>query len=759
MKIKLLNSFFIGCSLVLGLAVFNLNPKEESIAQESELIAEAKVDNLNNFKSGQSVESFFKSFTNQALNSPPTSELDINNILGSGGYDVEIQSGIKTFLRYASHLNNNGNFEFFDPNLATYSPVALYFIDWGDSKTRTHIEDHVCAAGLHTLLYAITFPGGTSDTSEFMVFVREFTSRILTSATGVNLAYTYNWIKNEVIVTTTQYQENIDAGYSIVVVTDENNCTNIDDYDKTEPKPIKIDAVEKTPIVCNGENEIPDAFSPQNLADKFNVFINIDVQGGNLLQTGLNGFTYQYEWKNEVNDVISTEKKLTDVGLGLYKVDVYDNLVCVASKDVELVMPDPIDITVNRKDETCAFNEDGSIELDITGGIEPYTIEWETGETGAILNDLPPGTYTAIITDKYNCSEEVAVEIVGVNALEIDHNAESISCFNAADGFIDVNVNGGRQFIDGSYEYQWSGPDGFTSSDASISKLSIGGTYTLFVTDASNCTEVLDFLINEPAPLEVSFQTTQANCFGIDDGTITLFVSGGTPPYTSNFGPGDETFVFENLEPSIYDIEVMDDNGCIELLEIEIEPDFINDIDPPQADPFQEFCIEDQPMLSDLNVQGLVIKWYLSPSGDVPLPDDYLIAESSILYARNFDKSSNCLSSQTLRVEVNIIEGILEVNNFITINGNNLNEKLNVINIELFPENEMKIYNRYGKLVWETTNYNNTNNAFKGMSNVGGTINKSNFLPMGTYFYILNYKSPCNKNTKKGFVQVDNNNR
>lgn len=178
MKIKLLNSFFIGCSLVLGLAVFNLNPKEESIAQESELKAEAKVDNLNNFKSGQSVESFFKSFTNQALNSPPTSELDINNILGSGGYDVEIQSGIKTFLRYASHLNNNGNFEFFDPNLATYSPGALYFIDWGDSKTRTHIEDHVCAAGLHTLLYAITFPGGTSNTSEFMVFVREFTSRI-----------------------------------------------------------------------------------------------------------------------------------------------------------------------------------------------------------------------------------------------------------------------------------------------------------------------------------------------------------------------------------------------------------------------------------------------------------------------------------------------------------------------------------------------------------------------------------------------------
>ena len=587
----------------------------------------------------------------------------------------------------------------------------------------------------------------------------EFTGRILISATGGTGSYSYNWLKDGMFVATTQDLENIGAGYYTVIVTDENSCIATEDFEVTEPTPIEIEIVEKTAIVCNDEFEIPDAFSPQNLADEFNGFINIEVQGGTPLQTGPTEFTYQYEWLNEIEDIISTEKNLTGVGPGLYTINVYDNLSCVASKEVELIMPEPIDIAAESEDETCAFNEDGSIELDITGGTEPYNIVWNTGETGAILNNLAPGTYTATITDKYNCNEEVSVEIEGVNALEIDHNAESISCFNAADGFIDVNANGGRQFTNGSYEYQWSGPEGFTSTEASISNLSIGGTYSLVVTDASNCSEVLDVFINEPAPLEVSFQTTQANCFGIDDGTITLFVDGGTPPYTSNFGPGDSTFLFENLEPGIYDIEVMDDNGCIELLEIEIEPDFINEIDPPQGEPFQEFCIEDQPMLSDLNVQGLGVKWYLSPTSDDALPDDYLITETTILYARNFDESLNCLSSQTLRVEVSIIEGILEVNNFITVNGNNLNERLNVVNIELFPENEMKIYNRYGKLVWETTGYNNTDNAFKGESNVGGTLNQANFLPTGTYFYILNYKSPCRNDTKKGFVQVDNNNR
>lgn len=480
MKIKLLNSFFIRYSLIVGLAFFSLIPKEESCAQETNLISEVKIGNFNNFKSSKSL---FKSFINQALKPLPTPELYIGNISGYIEYNSNRQRGSKTFLRCNNRLNNNGNFEFFNPNL----PVNQYFIDQGDSITCTQIEDH--------------------------------------------------------------------------------NCT-----------------------------------------------------------------------------------------------------------------------------------------------------------------------------------------------LEIDHNTESISCFNAANGFIDVNVNGGRQFTDGSYVYQWSGPKGFVSTQASISNLSIGGLYTLVVADANNCREVLDVFINKPAKLEVDFQVTQVNCFGVDDGTITLFVNGGTPPYTSNFGPGDDTFLFENLEPGIYDIEVMDDNGCIELLEIEIEPDFVNEINPPQGKPFQEFCIEDQPMLSDLNVKGSGVKWYLSPSGYDALPNDHLIAESTILYARNFSESLKCLSSQTLRVEIRIIEGILNVNNFITVNGNNLNEELNVNNMELFPENEMKIYNRYGKLVWKTTNYENTNNTFKGMSNVGGKISQSNFLPKGTYFYILNYKSPCNKNTKKGFIQVENNN-
>lgn len=612
--------------------------------------------------------------------------------------------------------------------------------------------------------YAIEAPDELIVTEDAALNIQchgEFTGKILISLTGGTGSYSYSWLKDGMLVATTQDLENIGAGYYTIIATDQNNCSVTEGFEITEPDPISIEVLEKTAIVCTDEISIPKNETSKAVGDEFNGFINISVEGGTPLQTGPNEFTYQYEWKNAVNQVISTEKNLTGVGPGSYSVDVYDNLSCIASKDVELIMPDPIKIEVSSQDETCAFGEDGQISLNIEGGTAPYNVEWSNGATGKELSQLPPGAYTANITDKYNCEISIDVEIEGVDALAMNHTFENISCFGAKDGFVDVVIEGGRLLPNGSYDYQWSGPNGFTSSEPSLSNLD-EGVYSLVVTDASNCTVNLDVEINEPTQLQVGFRTTQANCFGIDDGTITLFIEGGIPPYTSNFGSvgsDNSTFLFDQLAPGTYDIEVMDDNGCMEILEIEIEQDFINEIDPPTGEAYQEFCIEDQPSLSDLNVSGMDIKWYLSPADEIALAPDYLIAESTILYARNFDADLNCLSSNVLEVEVNIIEGIIDVNNFITVNGNGLNEKLNVINIESFPENEMKIYNRYGKLVWETTSYNNTDNTFRGASNVGGTLGQSNFLPTGTYFYILNYKSPCKNDTKKGFVQIDNNNR
>jgi gliding motility-associated-like protein len=106
--------------------------------------------------------------------------------------------------------------------------------------------------------------------------------------------------------------------------------------------------------------------------------------------------------------------------------------------------------------------------------------------------------------------------------------------------------------------------------------------------------------------------------------------------------------------------------------------------------------------------------------------------------------------------------GSILVNNAISPNGDALNDKFIIDNIDdvlCYPENTVEIYNRWGILVFETKNYNNTSNAFDGNSKGRTTLSQSTGLPSGTYFYILNYTSVDNfnqiqTNRKDGYLYL-----
>jgi hypothetical protein len=83
----------------------------------------------------------------------------------------------------------------------------------------------------------------------------------------------------------------------------------------------------------------------------------------------------------------------------------------------------------------------------------------------------------------------------------------------------------------------------------------------------------------------------------------------------------------------------------------------------------------------------------------------------------------------------------------------------NIEDTNCYPDNTVEIYNRWGVLVYETKNYNNTTNFFAGTSRGRTTINQSVDLPSGTYFYVLNYTSfgetgKTQVNTKNGYLYL-----
>ncbi|MBM1107959.1 gliding motility-associated C-terminal domain-containing protein [Aurantibacter crassamenti] len=82
----------------------------------------------------------------------------------------------------------------------------------------------------------------------------------------------------------------------------------------------------------------------------------------------------------------------------------------------------------------------------------------------------------------------------------------------------------------------------------------------------------------------------------------------------------------------------------------------------------------------------------------------------------------------------------LEVFNVITPNNDGVHDVLTIRSIENYPNNNIRIYNRWGVIVFETVEYNNDINNFDGYSRARATISESIKLPVGTYYYILNYE-------------------
>ena len=95
-------------------------------------------------------------------------------------------------------------------------------------------------------------------------------------------------------------------------------------------------------------------------------------------------------------------------------------------------------------------------------------------------------------------------------------------------------------------------------------------------------------------------------------------------------------------------------------------------------------------------------------------------------------------------------------NTIVTPDGDGTNDVFRINNIESFPNNTVEIYNRWGVIVFKINGYDNSNNAFRGISNGRATINTDNELPVGVYFYIINYETLEGENrNQSGYLYIN----
>ncbi|TRX38469.1 hypothetical protein FNW52_00005, partial [Flavobacterium sp. ZT3R18] len=99
---------------------------------------------------------------------------------------------------------------------------------------------------------------------------------------------------------------------------------------------------------------------------------------------------------------------------------------------------------------------------------------------------------------------------------------------------------------------------------------------------------------------------------------------------------------------------------------------------------------------------------------------------------------------------------VIKVFNAVSPDGSGQNDRFYIQGLECYPDNSVEIYNRWGVLVFEREHYNNEDRAFRGTSEGRVTVDKSQELPVGTYFYMLKYKD-ANSSTfeKSGYLYLN----
>lgn len=203
----------------------------------------------------------------------------------------------------------------------------------------------------------------------------------------------------------------------------------------------------------------------------------------------------------------------------------------------------------------------------------PTSFAWNFGDpasgaanTSALANPAHvfsgPGTYQVTLTVNGPCNAPGSITLP-VTVLGVEVDAVEPAC-GANNGTLTAVVTGGG----GPYTYAWT-PGG--QSSATITGLG-AGSYSVSVTAPNACGAAADAQLgNGAAAPSVSIATTPVSCFGGANGTATVTVSGGTPPYSYAWSGGLPAAIVQNgLQAGTVGCTVTDASGCAGTAEAEV---------------------------------------------------------------------------------------------------------------------------------------------------------------------------------------------
>ncbi|MBP6732754.1 MAG: gliding motility-associated C-terminal domain-containing protein [Chitinophagales bacterium] len=374
------------------------------------------------------------------------------------------------------------------------------------------------------------------------------------------------------------------------------------------------------------------------------------------------------------------------------------------------------------------YHVSGNDSVDITIQYDPAAdgndwndiAHWQTvPQWEPITKDVKqPGTpFYKMSKFSWNNFSYAPFALATVSPLRFTGEQSNVTCFGYNNGFINTFVTN----ADTTYSLLWN------TGDTSASIKNLGpGTYTVVLSEANRCEQTLTFTITEPTAITSSIESVNDSCYGSKNGSATLTVSGGTPPYNFLWDSLITTQNIYNLPAGLYTVLITDSQAC-----------FKNDsvtITQPKAAPYVVAGVDTILWRGDTIQLNSFLGYSYTWSPDYNISclncnDPYLWPDTNTTYNLRLTDEIGCSFFDSVRVMVRDKPFVkFFIPNAITPdNGDGYNDYWNIRDLERFPDNEVRIVNRWGDEVFFAAPYQNDwTGTWKGEQ-----------LPGATYYYVI----------------------
>lgn len=200
---------------------------------------------------------------------------------------------------------------------------------------------------------------------------------------------------------------NLNAGDYSVVVISADGCIAEGNFTISQPEAI-VASITTSNVSCFGGNDGTAVFT---------------ATGGNTSVTG---------------SIVDADA--TQLEAGSYNILFFDQLGCWIQESITITEPEQLAVVSNTV--INAFNGDnGSIEIEIQGGTEPYNYNWSNGDQDALAENIGQGSYTCEITDNNGCTVSFEEYVIDLN-IETTEMAFNVSMYpNPNDGILFITSN------------------------------------------------------------------------------------------------------------------------------------------------------------------------------------------------------------------------------------------------------------------------------------------------------------------------------